>query len=137
MDANPEIVHIGPMDDESKLRILVVDDNVEAAESLSTLLEFSGHQTLIVHSGEEALEHVVAFAPEVAFVDIGLPGLNGYEVAERIRKNPRIRRDLRLVALTGWGADEDRRRAKEAGFDEHLVKPASLDQVRATLTGAD
>jgi PAS domain S-box-containing protein len=107
---------------EQSLRILVVDDNVDAAESLAMLLELSGHITHLAHSGTDALTAARDFAPQVIFLDIGLPGLNGYEVAEFIRADVAMKQPT-LIALTGWGAEDDRRRAEEAGFDHHLVKP--------------
>jgi CheY-like chemotaxis protein len=115
-----------------QLRVLVVDDNSDAAESLSILLEMQGHEVGVAGSGEEALRRVGEFRPQAAFVDIGLPGIDGYEVAQRIRSDASLE-GLRLVALTGWGAEEDRARAHAAGFDLHIVKPASLDEVQAAI----
>ena len=103
-------------------RILVVDDNADSAESLAMLLRLSGHDVKTVFDGGAAVETAEAFAPDVVLLDIGLPVLNGYEAAERIRRGPRGS-VLVLVALTGWGQEDDRRRSKEAGFDAHLVKP--------------
>jgi PAS domain S-box-containing protein len=111
-------------------RILVVDDNVDAADTLAMLLEFSGHQVEVRYDGVAALQHVSVFAPALVFLDIGLPGLNGYEVARAIRKLPAHAACV-LVALTGWGADADRARALEAGFDHHLTKPTQIE----VLTG--
>jgi CheY-like chemotaxis protein len=115
------------------LRILVVDDNVDAAESLSMLLELENHETRIAHTGESAIDVALEFAPHVAFVDIGLPGLNGYQVAQRLRSDANVHESLLLVALTGWGADEDRRNAQAAGFDMHLVKPVDFDKLKEVL----
>jgi CheY-like chemotaxis protein len=107
-------------------RVLVVDDNHGAAITLARLLEkFWGHQVKVAHEGIEALAMADEFAPEVVLLDIGLPGLSGYEVAEQMRTRPQLNKTL-LVALTGYGQDEDRQRSREAGFDEHLVKPASV-----------
>jgi CheY-like chemotaxis protein len=117
------------------LRILVVDDNVDAAESLSMLLGLAGHETSVAHDGHAALEAAARFAPDAAFVDIGLPGMNGYEVAKRLRADPRFE-SLLLVALTGWGTEDDRRQAQSAGFDQHLVKPADIERIRETLRTA-
>ena len=103
-------------------RILVVDDNVDGAETLAEMLAFSGHQTRSAFSGGEALDIAAEFNPEVFFVDIGLPDMTGYEVARRLRADPRHGNAL-LVAVTGWGSEDDRRRSKEAGFDAHLTKP--------------
>jgi CheY-like chemotaxis protein/anti-sigma regulatory factor (Ser/Thr protein kinase) len=106
-------------------RVLVVDDNRDAAETLSTFLEMLGVQAQQVHDGAEVLEAARAFAPDVVLLDIGLPGMDGYEVARALRADPELAR-ARLIALTGWGAEEDRRRAQEAGFDHHLTKPVDL-----------
>jgi CheY-like chemotaxis protein len=104
-------------------RILVVDDNADAACSLAMLLELDGHATRVAHSGADALAAIPDFAPHVVFLDIGLPDFNGYEVARRVRAMDGLRTRPRLIALTGWGGDEDRRQAADAGFDAHLVKP--------------
>lgn len=116
------------------LRVLVVDDNVDAAEALASLLELSGHVTRLVHTGSRAVPAAVDFRPDVVLLDIGLPELDGYEVARAVRREPTIEQPA-LVALTGWGTEEDRRQARNAGFDEHLVKP--VDSVRlATVLAA-
>jgi PAS domain S-box-containing protein len=101
-------------------RVLVVDDNRDAAETLALLLRSAGHEVCLAYDGVEALAAAEGFGPEVAFLDIGLPGLDGYEVARRLRQRPG---KLLLVAVTGYGQEEDRRRAHAAGFDRHLVKP--------------
>ena len=116
----------------SKRRILVVDDNVDGAETLAMLLEFSGHKVLIAHSGPEALRAAADFRPEVVFLDIGLPGMNGYEVAQRLRAELGLSATL-LVALTGWGTEEDKNRARRAGFDHHLTKPVEVSSVEQLL----
>jgi CheY-like chemotaxis protein len=103
-------------------RILVVDDNQDAAASLATLLQITGHETFTAHDGPTALQAVKKHRPELVLLDIGLPTLNGYEVCRRIREQP-WGNDMLLVALTGWGQAEDRRKSHEAGFDGHLVKP--------------
>ena len=119
----------------SALRILVVDDNRDAAESLATLLRLGGHEVLVAHDGDAAVETALAERPQLALLDIGLPGLDGFEAARRIRE--RLDADaLRLVAVTGWGQEEDRRRSNASGFDAHLVKPvdpAALDALIAAL----
>jgi PAS domain S-box-containing protein len=107
-------------------RVLVVDDNQDAAESIALLLRLKGHEVQVVYDGAEALRIFDAFAPQVVLLDIGMPGMTGYEVARRIRAVPGSRGVL-VVAMTGYGQDEDRRRAREAGFDHHLVKPVDLD----------
>jgi CheY-like chemotaxis protein len=119
--------------DPGQRRILVVDDNVDAAESLAMLLELDGHVTQIAASGEEALEAAPGFQPDTVFLDIGLPRMNGYEVARRLRADPRMSAGLRLIALTGWGSEDDRRKAQEAGFDRHLVKPVDPEGLAQVL----
>ncbi|HUR52889.1 MAG TPA: ATP-binding protein, partial [Gemmataceae bacterium] len=104
-------------------RILIVDDNVDAAESLAMLLELKGHQVWTASSGPAAVEVALTHRPRLVLLDIGLPGMDGFEVARRLRQEPTLS-GLTLVALTGYGQDDDRRRTKEAGFDYHLVKPA-------------
>jgi signal transduction histidine kinase len=113
-------------------RILVADDNSDALESLATLLELGGHEVFSAANGALALESAEQNLPEVALLDIGMPKLDGYEVARRIRAQP-WGRDITLVALTGWGQDSDRRRSGEAGFDSHLVKPLDLDKLTELL----
>jgi signal transduction histidine kinase len=113
-------------------RILVADDNSDALESLTILLELGGHEVFSAANGALALESAERNLPEVALLDIGMPKLDGYEVARRIRAQPWGRR-ITLVALTGWGQDSDRRRSGEAGFDSHLVKPLDLDKLMELL----
>ena len=108
-------------------RVLIVDDNADSAEMLGLLLRFAGHDVRIALDGLQAVTAAETFAPEVMLLDIGLPGLNGYEVAQRVRASS-IDRPL-LIALTGWGQDEDRRRSTAAGFDAHLVKPVDHDEL--------
>jgi CheY-like chemotaxis protein len=103
-------------------RILVVDDNRDAAESLAMLLRQVGHDTRTAHDGLEAIQAAATFRPDVVLLDIGLPKLDGYEVARRIRQRQWGKKML-LTALTGWGQDEDKRRSQLAGFDHHLTKP--------------
>ena len=104
----------------------MVDDNLDAAESLAELLGSMGHEVRAAHDGEAGVATAEEFRPDVVLMDLGMPRLNGYEAARRIRAEPWGRRPF-LVALTGWGADEDRRRTRDAGFDRHLVKPVGLD----------
>jgi two-component system CheB/CheR fusion protein len=113
-------------------RVLVVDDNVDAAQSLAELLRQGGHDVRVAGRGPDALAVAAEFAPEAVFLDIGLPGMDGYEVARRLRRQEGDRRVL-LVAVTGYGTDEDRRRSREAGFDHHLVKPAAPSDVQDLL----
>ena len=111
-------------------RIMVVDDNHDAADLLSTLLERMGNTTRVAHDAHAALQMADEFAPEVAVLDIGLPVMDGYELARRLRQGPRA---MRLIALTGYAQESDRRRAAEAGFDAHLVKPVGLATLEAVL----
>ncbi len=113
-------------------RILVVDDNRDVAESLATLLQMDGHEVRTVHDGQDAVALAAAWRPEVALLDISLPGMSGHDVARRIREQPGGQHVL-LAALTGLGQDEDRRRSADAGFDAHLVKPVSSAQIHALL----
>ncbi len=115
-------------------RILVVDDNVDAAESLGALLRCLGAQVTTVHDGTAALEALRTQGPAFALLDIGMPGMDGYELARRVRAEPRGA-ELTLIALTGWGNDEDRRRSREAGIDHHLVKPVDLHVLEELLAG--
>jgi CheY-like chemotaxis protein len=109
-----------------------VDDNVDAAECLCVLLSLEGHEVRVAHDGPAALRIAEAFEPEVVLLDIGLPRMDGYEVARRLRERPEMKKTL-LVALTGYGQDEDRRRCQEAGFQVHLIKPVDLDALRPVL----
>ncbi len=104
------------------LRILVVDDNADSATSLATLLRLSGNQTHVVYDGLAAVEATMTYKPDLVLLDIGLPKLNGYEAARRMREQPGGK-NMVIVALTGWGQEEDRRKTQEAGFNGHLVKP--------------
>jgi len=106
----------------SSLRVLVADDNRDAAETCAMLLQLSGHEVQVVHSGRAALEAAERFRPHVALLDIGMPELSGYDIASRIRAAP-WGAQVTLIAVTGWGQEEDRRRALSSGFDRHLVKP--------------
>ncbi len=118
----------------NRCRILVVDDNKDAADTLAMLLRVHGNDIRTVYDGLEAVEAAEMFHPEVALLDIGLPKMNGYDVARRIRQQP-WGRDVTLVALTGWGKDEDRRLSQEAGFNFHLVKPVDLAALESLLGG--
>lgn len=115
-----------------RCRILVVDDSVDSAESLAMLLKASRHDVRTAHDGPSALEAALAYRPDVVLLDIGLPGLDGFEVAKRIRQQTTLK-NVVLVALTGYGQDTDRRRSQEAGFDHHLVKPADFGEVQKIL----
>jgi len=113
-------------------RILVIDDNIDAAESLAMLLEMSGHISRTAHNGITGLKLAEEFHPEIIFLDIGLPDINGYEVAEQIRKQP-WGKNIFLIAATGWGQDTDKELAKIAGFDEHLTKPIDFQKLNSML----
>ena len=113
-------------------RVFVIDDNVDAADMLAMMLQLSGCVTMTANDGEVGLVALPAFRADVAFIDIGLPGISGYEVARQIRADPQLA-DMVLVALTGWGSEADKLRATEAGFDSHLTKPVELSAVEALL----
>jgi PAS domain S-box-containing protein len=114
------------------LRILVVDDNVDAADMLAALLSLLGHSPQVANDGPRALEIAADLKPEVVFLDIGMPGMNGYQVAERLGQMPALE-GVVLIALTGWGEANDRARSKAAGFDHHLLKPCDMQAVEALL----
>jgi CheY-like chemotaxis protein len=114
------------------MRILLVDDNRDAALSLAMVLKLLGAEVRVAHDGQEALEAFEAVDPSVVLLDIGLPGMDGYEVARRLRA-AYPERSTALVALTGWAEEEHRRRAREAGFEHHLVKPAEIDTLQKLL----
>ncbi|QYF93531.1 response regulator [Massilia sp. PAMC28688] len=116
----------------SALRVLVVDDNTDAADMLATLLDLLGHQCRVANDGVQALALAQSFVPDVAFLDIGMPGMNGYQLSERLGRLPQLSGMVR-IALTGWGEQNDRARSKLAGFDHHLLKPCNLQAVEALL----
>jgi CheY-like chemotaxis protein len=118
-----------------RLRILVVEDSRDAADSLRLLLESLGHEVQVVYSGPEGVKAAKRWLPGVVLCDIGLPGLDGYGVAREIRLNPTTAR-VRLLALSGYGAEEDRQRSNEAGFDAHVVKPADPNQLAKLLASS-
>jgi PAS domain S-box-containing protein len=117
---------------ESMQRVLVVDDNCDAAESLGMLLEMEGFKVSVAYDGVGALAALESFEPDIALLDIGMPGMDGYELARRIRATPRGR-NLMLVALTGWGQAEDKKRSADAGFDEHLTKPVDPEMLSRVI----
>jgi CheY-like chemotaxis protein len=116
----------------SRRRVLVVDDNVDGAQSLARVLQICGHENRTAHDGPEALDAARLFQPDVVLLDIGLPGMNGYEVARRLRADPALSRAV-VVALTGWGSEEDKRQSREAGFDFHLTKPVEVTAIQTIL----
>ena len=113
-------------------RMLVVDDNGDSAESLALLLSLAGHETHVAHTGPEALDRADALRPDAVLLDLGLPGLSGYEVCRRLRAAAWAR-EIPIVAITGWGQADDRQRSREAGFDAHLVKPVVFGELTALL----
>lgn len=118
------------MSDTRALRVLVVDDNVDAADSMAALLEMMGHEARTVYTGETVAAEAQAWQPDCVLLDIGLPGRDGYEVARELRAQGT---KARLVALTGWGSEDDRRRAADAGFDRHLTKPVEFESLESLL----
>lgn len=115
-------------------RLLIVDDNRDTAESLGMLLELMGHEVRSAHDGLAAIAEAAQFHPDIILLDIGLPRLNGYDTARRIRGEA-WGKDIHLIAVTGWGQDDDRTRAKEAGFDHHLTKPLDIPTLQKLLAG--
>jgi CheY-like chemotaxis protein len=113
-------------------RILVVEDNPDAAATLRDFLELSGHEVALASSGSDGVQAARRFHPEVVLCDLGLPGMNGFEVAAALRRDP-VTASARLIAITGYGGDEDRRRSARAGFDLHLTKPVDPGQLRRAL----
>jgi CheY-like chemotaxis protein len=120
----------------NRLRVLVVEDNRDAADSLRMLLEVYGYQVEVAYTGPDGVRAAEAYRPQVILCDIGLPGMDGYGVAAAVRRNPATA-SARLIALTGYGQEDDRRRAREAGFDEHLTKPADPAVLEAVLAGGN
>ena len=113
-------------------RVLVVDDNVDAASMLAALVRQLGHDVVVVHDGPSALQAAQAYRPEIILLDLGMPDMNGFEVARALRERG-IAPTPRIVAVTGWGKPEDERRTREAGFDMHLIKPVEESQIRQVL----
>jgi CheY-like chemotaxis protein len=116
----------------AKLCVLVVDDNRDSADTLAMMLRILGHESHTAYDGQEAVERTASLTPDAVLLDIGMPRLNGYEAAERIRQQPGGS-DRLLLALTGWGQDEDRERTRAAGFDSHLVKPVNHEDLTKLL----
>lgn len=116
-------------DSAPKRRLLVVDDNKDAAESMSMLLEMWGHDVVYAYDGPSALETAEQWQPEAVFLDIGLPGMDGYQVAEKLRELPNAKGAV-LIAITGYGQEDDRLRSRKAGIDHHLIKPVAPDDLR-------
>lgn len=132
----PKVAEYGETmsDQPNGFRILIVDDNAAAADSLAKLLALRGNLTHAVYLGRDAIVEAPVFAPEVVLLDIGLPDMEGYDVAQALRTVAELA-DTTLIALTGFGQDSDIERARKAGFDHHLTKPASLADIEAILAG--
>ena len=132
-DAAPAVTTVSPAPSKAKgLRVLLVDDNEDAAMLLSELLECEGHEVVVAHDGAAALKASLSFLPDVALLDIGLPEMDGYELAGHLRARfPTAA--LRMFAITGYGEEKDKARAKVAGFDEHFVKPVDIARLRLLL----
>ncbi len=137
--AVPEVAGLKPEDAPSQrakpqkaLRILVVDDNVDTAESLAMLLRLSGHEVKTEHTGPKALQTAVSERPDVVLMDIGLPGMEGCQVAERIRENKALA-EMQQIAISGYGQEADQRRSQKAGFNHHLVKPVDPARLQELL----
>jgi len=122
----------GGQQKEKSLKILVVDDNMDSASSLGELLDLWGHQTKVMHNGPDAIRAALGIQPDVVLLDIGLPGMNGYEVARRMRTEAALD-GAALIAITGYGMEEDRRRTAQAGFQNHFTKPIDLNALQKLL----
>lgn len=131
-DVDPAITH-SVKTTTQRFRILVVDDNHDSALSLAMMLSIMGHETRTAHDGESAVAAAQSFLPDVVLLDIGLPILNGYEVAQRIRDSE-WGRSMFLIAVTGWGQDEDRQRSSEVGLNVHMVKPVEPEALERLLS---
>jgi CheY-like chemotaxis protein len=129
-NAIPSEVHNLPG---ARCKIVVADDNKDAVDSLAMMLRALGHEVRTAKDGQEAIEATATFRPDVVLLDIGMPKLNGYEAARRIREEP-WGKQVTLIALTGWGQDEYRQRSREAGFDHHLVKPPDSSELLEILS---
>jgi CheY-like chemotaxis protein len=123
-----------PASPSSNCRILVVDDNRDSALSLAMMLKIMGHDTSCAHDGMAAVEVAESFRPDVVLLDIGLPKMNGYDACRHIRAQP-WGKGMVLIALTGWGQDEDKLHSKEAGFNFHMIKPVDPEALAKMLTG--
>jgi CheY-like chemotaxis protein len=135
LNKRPPTSEAGPDAPEAAaVRVLIVDDNQDSADSLAALLRLEAHEAQAVYSARQALVQAALFKPDIVLLDIGLPEMNGYELAQQLRQRPELR-GTRLVALTGYGQREDRRRAQAAGFDAYLIKPVSLTRLADTLAG--
>jgi CheY-like chemotaxis protein len=128
-DSQRDGSHAAP---DNQLRVLVVDDNQDSADSLTMLIGIWGYEACCAHNGVRALALAADFRPDAVLLDIGLPGMTGYELAQRLRQRPETK-DAVLVAITGYGQDEDKQRSAAAGIHHHMVKPVNPDQLQALL----
>jgi CheY-like chemotaxis protein len=119
---------------ERQIRVLMADDNRDAVDSMAMVLKMSGYEVSLAYSGKAALEMAQQHRPDVVILDIGMPDMNGHEVAAAIRQQP-WGRAMHLIAITGWGEDKDKERTRGAGFDLHLTKPVDIDQLEEQLAG--
>jgi CheY-like chemotaxis protein len=131
---DPETPSSPPREARARLRVLVVEDNRDAAESLRDLMDALGYEVAVAYTGTEGVSAAVQFLPHVVLCDLGLPELDGYAVGATLKRNP-VTAPARLIAITGYSRDEDRRRSQEAGFEVHLVKPVDLDELERLLAG--
>ena len=116
-----------------RLRVMIVDDNADAADTMAMLLQLNGHVVRVEYGAQAALDAAADFLPDAVICDLGMPGMGGYEFSTQFRKDRRFATAL-LIAVTGWGAEEDRRRTRQAGFDHHLTKPAAIESIEAILS---
>jgi CheY-like chemotaxis protein len=130
-DGHPQRLNGAP-----RRRVLVADDNLDSATSLSLMLQVMGNDVRVARDGLEALAVAESFGPDAILLDIGMPGLNGYEVCRKLRERPATAKAT-IVALTGWGQEEDRRRSQAFGFDQHLVKPVEPSTLDTLLAGLE
>ncbi|MGE0761182.1 MAG: response regulator [Pirellulaceae bacterium] len=135
LEAAPAGPPVADLDALAGARILIADDNHDVAESLTMLLEAMSADVCTVHEGAAALARLDTYRPTIVILDIGMPGMDGYEVARRVRQHP-AGRGVTLISLSGWGHETDRRRSRAAGFDHHLVKPVGLRTLLAALHSA-
>jgi CheY-like chemotaxis protein len=130
-DGDARVTDLGLMG-RSKCRVLIVDDNRDAADLVAMLLGIRGHVTEVAYGAADAERKARAHRPDVAFLDLGMPGTDGFALAQIFRADPALQA-VRLIALTGWGSPEDRARTKAAGFDGHLIKPAGIETLESAL----
>src|SRR5690606_21224320 len=121
-----------PLSDAASARVIIIDDNEDSAEGLALCLEAEGFEVAVCHTGGSGIDRVLAIRPEIVLLDIGLPDMDGCEVAIRLRADPQLE-GLRIIAMTGYGGQADQQRAREAGFDHYLVKPVDYAELRKIL----